>query len=114
MTEAEAAFMRGDDAGLESIYRAHGALIYTLCRRNLPDDRASEVTQDVFVSAWKARTRFDPDKGGIAAWLTGIAKNRIVDNLRAEQRIESVSTRGRSPQMIWQSTQNSSGPQTRC
>ena len=40
----------------------------------------------MFVSAWRARSTFDPAKGSLAGWLIGIAKNRIIDNLRAERR----------------------------
>ncbi len=82
----DAAFARGDDDALRQAYDAHGSLIYTFCSRSLPADRAKEVTQDVFVSAWKGRERFDPAKGTLAGWLTGIAKHRIVDNHRSEQR----------------------------
>jgi RNA polymerase sigma factor (sigma-70 family) len=89
IVDAEAAFVRGEDTALKSAYDDHGALIYTLCRRSVPDDRAADVTQEVFVNAWKARHQFDPQKGRLAAWLVGIAKNRIIDNIRSEQRHES-------------------------
>jgi RNA polymerase sigma factor (sigma-70 family) len=89
ITDAEAGFVRGDDGALKCAYDAHGALIYTLCRRSLPEDRAADVTQEVFVSAWRAHGTFDPQKGRLAAWLTGIAKNRIIDNIRSEQRHSS-------------------------
>ena len=82
----EAAFAGGDESALRDAYEAHGALVFSFCRRSLADDRAEEVTQDVFVSAWRGRDRFDPAKGSLAGWLIGIAKFRIVDNLRAEGR----------------------------
>ncbi len=75
-----------DEASLRSAYDAHGALVYSFCRRALGDDRAKDVTQEVFVSAWRARHRFDPAKGSLAGWLMGIAKNRLIDNIRAEKR----------------------------
>lgn len=83
---AALAFAGGDESGLRAAYDAHGSLIYSFCRRSLPEDRASDVTQEVFVSAWKARDRFDPSRGSLAGWLIGIAKHRLVDNIRAEQR----------------------------
>ncbi len=86
-TEAvEAAFERGDEKALRAAYDAHGSLVYSFCRRSLGDDRAKDVTQEVFLSAWRARDRFDSSKGSLAAWLMGITKNRVVDNIRAEQR----------------------------
>lgn len=83
---AEAAFARGDDDALRKAYDENGRLVYTFCARALGPERANDVTQEVFLSAWRARDRFDPAKGNLAAWLTGIAKNRIIDAVRAEKR----------------------------
>jgi RNA polymerase sigma factor (sigma-70 family) len=85
-SRVEDAFVRGDEHALRAAYDAHGSLIYSFCRRAVPDDRAMDVTQEVFVSAWRARQRFDPAKGRLAAWLMGIAKNRLIDNIRSERR----------------------------
>lgn len=82
----ESAFVQGDENALRAAYDAHGSLVYSFCRRSLGDDRAKDVTQEVFVSAWRARDRFDPSKGTLAGWLMGITKNRLVDNVRAERR----------------------------
>jgi RNA polymerase sigma-70 factor (ECF subfamily) len=73
-------------AELRSVYAAHSALIYGICRKALGADAAGDVTQDVFVSAWRGREQFDPRRGSLAAWLVGIAKRRIVDHARREQR----------------------------
>jgi RNA polymerase sigma factor (sigma-70 family) len=85
----EAAFARGDEPALRTIYDAHARLVYSYCRRSLTDERAKEVTQDVFVSAWKGREKFDSSRGSLPAWLIGITKNRLIDNVRAEQRHSS-------------------------
>jgi RNA polymerase sigma factor (sigma-70 family) len=82
----DTAFSHGNEAALKAAYDAHGSLIYTFCCRSLPEDRAKDVTQDVFVSAWKAHDRFDPAKGALAGWLIGIAKHRVIDNHRSEGR----------------------------
>lgn len=80
-----AAFARGE-VDVKQIYDAHSQLVYAICRKSLGDDRAAEVTQDVFVSAWRARQQFDPGRGTLAAWLVGITKRRIIDHVRREQR----------------------------
>ena len=83
----EEAFLRGDESSLPAAYAAHGSLVYSFCRRALgADDRASDVTQEVFVSAWRARAQFDPSKGSLAGWLMGIAKHRLIDHVRSEKR----------------------------
>ena len=82
----EKAFARGDDDALKAAYQHHGSLVYTFCRRTLDEGRAKDVTQEVFISAWRSRTRYEPAKGSLAGWLIAIARNRIIDNVRAEQR----------------------------
>lgn len=79
------AFSRGE-ADLKAVYDAHSSLVYAICRKTLGDDAAGEVTQDVFVSAWKARDQFDPERGSLAGWLVGITKRRIIDHVRRERR----------------------------
>ncbi|MCB0967228.1 MAG: sigma-70 family RNA polymerase sigma factor [Ilumatobacteraceae bacterium] len=81
----DAAFAAGH-ADLRAVYDVHGRLVYNLCRRALDADTAKDVTQEVFVSAWKGRTQFDPDKGNLGQWLVGITKRRIIDHLRSEGR----------------------------
>lgn len=80
-----AAFVQGE-ADLEDVYREHGALVYAVSRRALGDEAAAEVTQDVFLSAWRGRSQFDPARGTMAGWLIGITKRRIVDHVRREKR----------------------------
>ncbi|MDE0654661.1 MAG: sigma-70 family RNA polymerase sigma factor [bacterium] len=84
----EKAFARGDEDALRAAYLRYGSLVYTYCRRTLDESRAKDVTQDVFISAWKSRGRYEPSRGTLAGWLIAITKNRIVDNVRSEQRHE--------------------------
>lgn len=86
MTELDRRFAAGDERALGDAYAEHGSLIYSYCRRRLDDEVAREVTQDVFVSAWKARERFDPLRGSLRTWLMAITKNRIIDAYRKQSR----------------------------
>jgi RNA polymerase sigma-70 factor (ECF subfamily) len=79
------AFSAGE-AELRAVYDAHGSLIFGICRRTLGEEAAREVTQDVFVSAWRAREQFDPTRGTLAGWLVGITKRRVIDHVRRERR----------------------------
>lgn len=81
----EDAFRSGSEQGLAGAYKAHGSLIHTLCARAHPQ-AAADITQEVFLSAWKARDGFDPSRGPLAAWLVGIAKNKIIDAYRKDGR----------------------------
>lgn len=82
----ELAFVNGDDAGLRSAFDAHGGLIYNFCRRSVGADAAHDLTQETFLSAWRAHHTFDPARGSLPGWLMGIAKNRLIDRLRADGR----------------------------
>ncbi len=88
---AEIAFERGDETALKLAYDEHGSLIYTYCKRSLGPELAKDVTQEVFLAAWKARERFDSQRGSLAGWLMGIAKNKVIDQIRlAGRRVSTV------------------------
>ncbi len=79
-------FAHGDDSVLRAAYDEHGSLVYSLCRRSVGADLAHDITQEVFVAAWRRRSTFDPSRGSLGAWLTGITKHKIVDVVRRESR----------------------------
>lgn len=81
----EEAFRSGSETGLAAAYEAHASLVHTLCARAHPT-LAADLTQEVFLAAWRARERFDPDRGPLAAWLVGITKHKIVDAYRKDSR----------------------------
>lgn len=71
---------------LRAAYDAHGTLVYSICRRVLGPEAAKDVSQEVFLAAWRGRATFDSQRGSLAGWLVGITKRRIVDHLRSEGR----------------------------
>ncbi len=67
----------------------------------LDSARASDATQEVFVAAWSSRERHRPDAGTLAGWLTGIARFKVIDVLRADGRQRTPltdPTHAREPQ----------------
>lgn len=83
--QIDRAFRSGTEQGLAQAYEAHASLVHTLCARSHPA-AAADLTQEVFLAAWRARDRFDPSRGPLAAWLVGIAKNKIIDAHRKDGR----------------------------
>lgn len=77
----------GEDA-LHLAYERFGALVFTYCVRSLGNrDDAEEATQDTFVSAWKSRDGFDPERGSLAAWLLAITRFRVLDLQRRRAKV---------------------------
>ncbi|MFI6559341.1 sigma-70 family RNA polymerase sigma factor [Streptomyces sp. NPDC050534] len=86
-TEVVAGFLAGDEACLEIAHRRWRPLVYALARRSLGDAKeAEDVTQVVFLAAWRGRAGFSPERGTLSGWLVGITRRKIADALSARTR----------------------------
>lgn len=81
------ALAAGDEQALARLYDAYGAIVYSLALRitGTPAD-AEDVTQEVFMQAWRSASTFDASRGNPAAWLLMIARTRALDRLRRDRR----------------------------
>lgn len=94
-----AAFAAGDHAALAEAFRRWSPLVHTIARRSLRDHTdAEDVTQRVFLKAWRSRGSFDPDRRPMPAWLVGITRHVIADRHSEhsrerdlQQRVEAAS-----------------------
>ncbi|MEU0133049.1 sigma-70 family RNA polymerase sigma factor [Streptomyces sp. NPDC006296] len=76
-----------EEAAFAAVYRRWGSMIHAMALRSLGDaHEAEDVTQQVFLGAWRGRAGFRPDRGSFGAWLVGIARRKIVDALAARTR----------------------------
>jgi len=77
--------LAGSDDAIRTLYSRFGRPVFTLGMRLLGSaEAAEELTQDVFLTAWRKAARFDASRGRLSTWLMTIAHNLAVDRLRRE------------------------------
>jgi RNA polymerase sigma-70 factor, ECF subfamily len=80
----------GDEDAIRTIYARFSRPVFGMGLRILgTPEAAEELTQDVFVAAWRKAGRYDAARGRLSTWLMAIAHNLAVDRLRR--------TAGRTP-----------------
>jgi RNA polymerase sigma-70 factor (ECF subfamily) len=73
-------FAAGDENALAGAYARWSRLVHTMALRSLGNaEDAADVTQAVFVSAWRGRGTYNPEQSPLSAWIVGITKRRIAD-----------------------------------
>jgi RNA polymerase sigma-70 factor (ECF subfamily) len=76
----------GDELAFEQLYRAHSARVFALCLRlSGSRQRATELTQDVFVQVWRRLSSWRGDSA-LASWIYRLTVNLVLSNARGEQR----------------------------
>jgi RNA polymerase sigma-70 factor (ECF subfamily) len=77
------ALKRGEQWAMSILYDRYARLVFSLAIKILQDRGAAEETvQDVFVKVWRRCKEYDTERGKFSSWLTGIAHNQAIDELR--------------------------------
>jgi len=83
----------GDHAAFERLYREHVGRIHALCTRMVGSDVADDLTQEVFIRAWR---KLDGFKGQskFGTWLHRLAVNHVLSRRETIRRRESKQAFG--------------------
>jgi RNA polymerase sigma-70 factor (ECF subfamily) len=77
--------LAGNEDAIRALYARFSRPVFSMGMRLLGSrEAAEELTQDVFVTAWRKAARFDATRGRLSTWLMTIAHNLAVDRLRRE------------------------------
>ncbi len=73
---------RGDESAFLQLYRRRQGAIYRFALHMSGSQHVAEdVTQDVFLALIREPGKFEPHRGSLAAYLYGIARNRVLQHL---------------------------------
>ena len=78
-----AGFGVGDPDATATFVRRYQARVFGLAQSVLNDRAlAEDVSQEVFLRAWRHAGSYDPRKGSVPTWLLTITRNAAVDAMR--------------------------------
>ncbi len=81
----------GDSTAVQRCIDAYGGLIWSLARRwtrNQAD--AEDAVQEIFIDVWKSASSFDEARSSEKTYVAMIARRRLIDRLRREERAPEV------------------------
>jgi len=78
---------RADEAKLRALYDQYSGPLLGYVLRQLHGDRqaAEDIVQETLLRAWTHPDALDPERGSARAWLFAVARNLVIDSVRARQ-----------------------------
>src|SRR6266487_6056467 len=74
-----------DRQAFELLYQRYVRSVFGLALRRLRDrQRAEDAVQETFAAVWRSAGSYRPERGPAAPWLYAVARNAIVDRMRAK------------------------------
>lgn len=84
--------MAGDANAFERLYERRQAGVYRFALRMSGSEAlAEDVTQDVFIALMRDGWQYDSTRGSLAAYLYGMARNRVLRRLERDRSFVSIA-----------------------
>jgi RNA polymerase sigma-70 factor, ECF subfamily len=78
--------MAGEEDAFAELYKRRQAGVYRFAlQMSGSPETAEDVTQEVFIVLMRTADRFDPERGSLAAYLYGIARNYVLRRLEQDR-----------------------------
>ena len=81
-----AAIRRGDERAIDRVMDKYSRLMWSIASAVLKNTASvqdvEECVADVFIYLWQNPEKYDPERGGLKAWLSAVARSRAVDRYR--------------------------------
>jgi RNA polymerase sigma factor (sigma-70 family) len=78
---------KGDQTAVEDCLKQYGNLVWFIVKKfNGNAEDAEDAAQEIFIDIWRNAARFDAAKAPEAAFITMIARRRLIDQLRKRKR----------------------------
>ena len=73
----------GNPRAFELLYDRHGGAAFSLAYRMVGNRAiAEDISQEAFLSIWRSRLRYQPERGSVRTWVLGVVHHRAIDALR--------------------------------
>jgi len=78
-----------DEAAFADLYDYYAGRVKSfLMGKGMNEDVAEELMQEIMLTVWRRAASYDPQKAAASTWQFTIARNRRIDYLRGNSRIE--------------------------
>jgi RNA polymerase sigma-70 factor (ECF subfamily) len=88
-----------DREAFERLYQRYVRSVFGLALRRLRDrQRAEDAVQETFTAVWRSAASYRPERGPAAPWLYAVARNAVVDRMRARHEPPAEAPDSASPE----------------
>jgi RNA polymerase sigma-70 factor (ECF subfamily) len=82
-----------DTNAVQDCLDTYGGLVWSLARRMLSkSEEAEDAVQEIFIDIWKHAGRFDETQASEATFVAMIARRRLIDRMRKQNRQPNVDS----------------------